>query len=249
MFLRYNQSTPIVRRSSLSSFCVSPTLVFAFIVRQVLEKNISTIETIQLSLDLSAEFPVYDALIEGLKAIINVLNKRDESVQFLMKIMDEKFENVWGIPWGLGQIIHSFVWNREDVRHITSKASFTQGSNARHSKNTISFTKALNKQELEKRRKIYLDIVLTHVKNMEVTNLCSLSSDFPRLRCDIDPCSSEMKQENQEIWEELEIFQLTERYYAGKSWEQISQELRGRSPSGCKTKMRALRDSWGGKDE
>ncbi len=63
------------------------------------------------------------ALIQEIKLVIEVLNKRDESIQFLMKIMDEKFEKVWGIPWELAQMIHSFTWNKEDVRDISSKVS------------------------------------------------------------------------------------------------------------------------------
>ncbi len=50
-----------------------------------------------------------------------VLNKRDESIQFLMKIMDEKLVKVWKLPWDLVKIIHSFTWNKEDVKDISSK--------------------------------------------------------------------------------------------------------------------------------
>ncbi len=60
-------------------------------------------------------FPANNTLIQEIKALMDVLNKRDESIQFLMKIMDNKFENVWKIPWELGQIIHDFTWNKEDV--------------------------------------------------------------------------------------------------------------------------------------
>ncbi len=95
------------------------------IVREVLERNISTIEYVELELRFVPEntFPQNSSIIEEIKALIDVSNKRDESIQFLMKIMDEKFRKVWKLPWELAQIIHGFTWNKEDVRDISSKVS------------------------------------------------------------------------------------------------------------------------------
>ncbi len=50
-------------------------------VRQVLERNTSTIENDDLSLRLTYDtFPANNALIDEIKSIIHVLNKRDESI-------------------------------------------------------------------------------------------------------------------------------------------------------------------------
>ncbi len=91
-----------------------------------MERNISTINRVEfvLALDSYDELRENDRLIKEMKTIIDILNKRDESIQLLMKIMGEKFEKVWGIPWELGQLIHGYVWNREDMSDISSTASF-----------------------------------------------------------------------------------------------------------------------------
>ncbi len=41
-----------------------------------------------------------------------------------MGIMEERFEKVWKLPWGLSGIIHSFMWDREDLLNISSKVKF-----------------------------------------------------------------------------------------------------------------------------
>ncbi len=96
-------------------------------VREVLERNISTIEKISFYLDLEvdlidANFEVSGELVEEIENIIGILSKRDEIIQKSMQIMEEKFEKVWGIPWELVRIIHRYTWNRNDLKDITSKA-------------------------------------------------------------------------------------------------------------------------------
>ncbi len=58
--------------------------------------------------------------IEEIRRLFEMLRNRDKKIQLLMQIMEERFEKVWKVPWDLVKIIHSFTWNRDDLRDISS---------------------------------------------------------------------------------------------------------------------------------
>ncbi len=60
-------------------------------------------------------------LIKSVKLLIETLKGRDENIQKLMQIIEEKFEKTWAIPWVLVRIIHGYLWDSEDLLNITSK--------------------------------------------------------------------------------------------------------------------------------
>ncbi len=66
------------------------------------------------------EYSVSDIFIKEIQTLIDILRNRDKKIQVLMQIMEERFEKVWKLPWDLVKIIHSFTWNRDDFRDISS---------------------------------------------------------------------------------------------------------------------------------
>ncbi len=50
------------------------------------------------------------------------MERRDKSIQDLMILMDPKFEKVWDIPYGIVKIIYAFLWNANDLKHVSSNA-------------------------------------------------------------------------------------------------------------------------------
>ncbi len=104
-----------------------------------MEKNISTVENINFRFRLENDlfdkcldfhdeseekeyvYSVKDSFIEEMRTVIDILKNRDTIIQLLMQIMEERFEKVWKLPWELVKIIHSFTWNIDDLRDISSK--------------------------------------------------------------------------------------------------------------------------------
>ncbi len=70
--------------------------------------------------EIELEYSVNDLFIKEIQKIIDILRNRDKKIQLLMQIMEERFEKVWKLPWDLVKIIHSFTWNRDDLRDISS---------------------------------------------------------------------------------------------------------------------------------
>ncbi len=89
-------------------------------VREVLERNISTIQNLVCYFTLEIDLSEKHEFIEEMKRIFDILKNRDKRIQFLMQIMEERFEKVWKLPWDLMKIIHSFTWNIDDLRDISS---------------------------------------------------------------------------------------------------------------------------------
>ncbi len=59
---------------------------------------------------------VFSSLIDALKA-------KDEYIQNLMRIIEVPLEKTWKLPWALVGIIHSFMWDNEDLDVISSKVT------------------------------------------------------------------------------------------------------------------------------
>ncbi len=91
-----------------------------------MERNIANLQSIDLRFYFGDDdLPVgSDDLLEKVKALMDILSKRDEVVKSSIKMMDEKFEKVWKMPWEMVKIIHSYTWDRDDVREYVYKAIF-----------------------------------------------------------------------------------------------------------------------------
>ncbi len=60
-------------------------------------------------------------LIKNVKLLIETLKARDENIQNLMQLIDERFEKTLRFPSALIGIVHEYLWDREDLLNITSK--------------------------------------------------------------------------------------------------------------------------------
>ncbi len=98
-------------------------------VREVLERNISTIAKLEGYFILEIYSSEKHAFIEEIKRILDILRNRDKRIQILMQIMEERFKKVWKLPWDLVKIIHSFTWKRDDLTDISSRVECSPHAN------------------------------------------------------------------------------------------------------------------------
>ncbi len=87
-----------------------------------MERNIWTIKEIKLDLNLRKEdVKKGKDIVEEFKKVIELLKNRGEMIHKTAKNMDGKLEKVWKIPWALGQIIHGYTWERQDLQYLSKK--------------------------------------------------------------------------------------------------------------------------------
>ncbi len=111
------------------------TVVYGFSVSRtvpgIIRKNLSTLDRLnfRFKLDLAKlsgrkRNKLISEIGENLKVIRDIMMGRDKYIQKIMIIMDERFEKKWKIPYSLGQLIHSYMWDRDDLLSISPKVLY-----------------------------------------------------------------------------------------------------------------------------
>ncbi len=90
-----------------------------------MQRNVATLRHIDLYIPLKGyvDSPTNpkEKIKLDLKPLYDVWEGRDKYIQNLMRIIEERLEKCWKLPWSLVGIIHSFMWDREDLSIISSK--------------------------------------------------------------------------------------------------------------------------------
>ncbi len=101
-------------------------------MRDIAQRNLATLRFFHLFIPNSADDSYFKGsskrqlilnplIYDACESLIETLKGRDEYIQKLMQLIEERFEKVWKLPWGLAGIIHGYLWDREDLLNISAK--------------------------------------------------------------------------------------------------------------------------------